>query len=55
MKMFVATTVLKNGVKSTAYFNTDHDAMVWVTAKNNDGLLQYHVIDHRNVKMNEFI
>ena len=55
MKMFVATTTLKNGVSATAYFNSDYDAMVWVTAKNSNGLLESHVIDHRNVKINEFI
>ena len=55
MRMFVATATLKNEVTATAYFYDHDDAVLWVKAKNSDGLLDTYVIDNREIKINEFL
>tara|TARA_R110000803_G_scaffold53350_1_gene109513 strand:+ start:11831 stop:12010 length:180 start_codon:yes stop_codon:yes gene_type:complete len=54
-KYFVTTVTLKNNIKKEAFFTTDCAAMAWVTMHNKNGLLESFIIDHKELKMEEFI
>lgn len=54
-RMFVAEYMLLNGVSKQAYFTTDKEARAWVKEANRSNLLESFMIDHRDVRMEEFI
>jgi|TARA_R110000822_G_scaffold66857_6_gene163173 hypothetical protein len=57
-KMFVATVRNSGLNRREAYFDTNEDAMTWVTKMIQDkelgGIIGF-VVDHRDVHINEFI
>tara|TARA_R110000772_G_scaffold52014_2_gene119444 strand:- start:200 stop:388 length:189 start_codon:yes stop_codon:yes gene_type:complete len=57
-KMFVATVRNFESSRRKAYFDTNEDAMIWVTKmirKKPFGEISSYVIDNRDVHITEFI